>query len=53
MDKLLLTPEGKEELKVLGNLETYESMAGCTGNVVLVTPTELYCANCGDSRSIL
>ena len=28
-------------------------MAGCTANVVLITETEIYCANAGDSRSIL
>lgn len=30
-----------------------ESLAGCTANVVLITETEIYCANAGDSRSIL
>lgn len=30
-----------------------ESFAGCTANVVLITETEIYCANAGDSRSIL
>jgi serine/threonine protein phosphatase PrpC len=28
-------------------------MAGCTANVVLITENEIYCANAGDSRSIL
>lgn len=27
--------------------------AGCTANVVLVTPTHIYCANAGDARSVL
>jgi len=27
--------------------------SGCTACVVLVTPTEIYCANAGDSRAIL
>jgi len=29
-----------------------ESHAGCTANVVLITPEFIYCANSGDSRSI-
>lgn len=28
------------------------SHAGCTANVVLVTPEKIYCANAGDSRSV-
>jgi len=27
--------------------------AGCTSNVVLVTPDTVYCANAGDSRAVL
>lgn len=26
--------------------------AGCTANVVLITPEYIYCANSGDSRSV-
>ena len=26
-----------------------ESQAGCTATVVLLTPSEIYCANAGDS----
>lgn len=29
-----------------------ESHAGCTANVVLITPEYIYCANAGDSRSV-
>ncbi len=29
------------------------SMAGCTATVVLITPQEIYCANAGDSRTVL
>lgn len=29
-----------------------ESHAGCTANVVLITPDFIYCANSGDSRSV-
>lgn len=28
-------------------------MAGCTANVILLTKDMIYCANAGDSRSIL
>ena len=30
-----------------------ESMAGCTAKVALIILTEIYCANAGDSRSII
>ena len=30
-----------------------ESIAGCTANVIIITDAEIYCANAGDSRSIL
>lgn len=26
---------------------------GCTANVVLITPTKIITANCGDSRAVL
>lgn len=29
------------------------SMAGCTANVCLVSKNQLYCANSGDSRSVI
>jgi serine/threonine protein phosphatase PrpC len=29
-----------------------ESHAGCTANVVLITPDFVYCANAGDSRAV-
>jgi len=29
-----------------------ESHAGCTANVVLITPEFIYCANAGDSRAV-
>lgn len=31
----------------------YAFDAGCTANVVLITPKAIYCANAGDSRSVL
>ena len=30
-----------------------ESAAGCTACVVLITPMEIYCANAGDSRTVM
>lgn len=50
MDVKMLTPEGQKELGVMSG---EESMAGCTANVVLITQSEMYCANAGDSRSIV
>ena len=29
-----------------------ESHAGCTANVILMTPEKVYCANAGDSRAV-
>lgn len=36
------------------NAPKYEepSHAGCTANVVLITPDKIYCANAGDSRAV-
>jgi len=63
MDRLLQTDKGKVELaaymKKGGAGKGYpkqfalESQAGCTATVVLLTPTELWCANAGDSRTII
>lgn len=30
-----------------------DSFAGCTSTVVLITRNEVYCANAGDSRTVL
>ncbi len=60
MDALLLKPEGKAEIlaiqkqmKEIGNgpNEIEDSHAGCTANVILITPEFVYIANSGDSRS--
>lgn len=53
MDELLLMPENQAELKQLKNQGSDSNSAGCTANVVLITKTELICANAGDSRSYL
>ena len=33
--------------------ECYANDMGCTACVVLITPKQIYCANAGDSRSII
>jgi serine/threonine protein phosphatase PrpC len=30
-----------------------QSFAGCTANVVMITKTEIICANAGDSRAVM
>lgn len=41
-------------MKAKQNAPTYDepSHAGCTANVVLITPEYIYCANAGDSRAV-
>lgn len=41
-------------MKAKDNGPTYDqpSHAGCTANVILITPDYIYCANAGDSRSV-
>ena len=58
MDELMLTDEGKEELQRIkesseGQGDDRDSSAGCTSTVVLLTKNEVYCANAGDSRTVL
>jgi len=64
MDRLLLTEKGKQELRKYmeqdndnGGYQDYlrqvESAAGCTATVALITQTEIYCANAGDSRTVM
>lgn len=61
MDELLRTEAGKAEIVAIqkdqadkGNAPKFEepSHAGCTANVVIITPEWIYCANSGDSRSV-
>ena len=62
----MLTKEGQKELKKLKtSMMTYEDMdnggygdetqihAGAAASVVLITKTEIYCANAGDCRAVL
>ena len=60
---MLLTPAGKKELDKIGkkynvgpgavDSADYAFQAGCTANVLLITPDQIFCANSGDSRSVL
>lgn len=61
MDVLLATDDGKKEITAIqkemmekdnGPKYVEDSHAGCTANVVLITPEYVYCANAGDSRSV-
>ncbi|EGR27921.1 protein phosphatase 2c, putative [Ichthyophthirius multifiliis] len=45
MDQLITSPLGREELQ--------NTNAGCTANVCLIVNNKLYCANSGDSRSVI
>ncbi len=62
MDTMMMLPEGKKELSKLqqqGLATTPDmemdqiTMAGATANVLMITKTELYCANAGDSRCVI
>ena len=46
IDDLMQTDSGKKELGP-------EDASGCTATVALITPTEIYCCNAGDSRTVL
>jgi protein phosphatase 2C family protein 2/3 len=52
MDDMMLSPAGKKEIMQL-NGKDEESFAGCTATTCLITPTEIFCANSGDSRTVL
>ena len=56
MDEMMDTKQGKEELAQFQKdsfAENAKSFAGCTATVVLITKTEIICANAGDSRTVL
>jgi len=51
---MLTSPEGQAELLTLKNdTDGADSHAGCTANVILIHKNVIYCANAGDSRTIL
>ena len=53
MDEILMGENALELLKEFRNEPDSTTFAGCTANVVLITATEVYCANAGDSRAYL
>jgi serine/threonine protein phosphatase PrpC len=53
MDELMETPAGKRELHQFAEQDMGTSFAGCTATVILVTRTEIICANAGDSRTVM
>ena len=55
MDDLMQTPAGQRKLSELQNGDGgfEKSFAGCTATVILITRTEIICANSGDSRTVL
>lgn len=53
MDQLLMSVDGADLLKEFRLDTESTSFAGCTANVVLITKTEIYVANAGDSRAYL
>lgn len=62
---MLKSPQGQKDIKAYGSEDTGSSLfgrpdsdnislyTGCTACVVLITETEIYCANAGDSRCVL
>ena len=58
---MIETESGKQELHLIKNGLTGgdnyrgggDSYAGCTANVCIIANNKLYCANAGDSRSVL
>ena len=53
MDAILMGENAMDVLREFKNEAEGQTFAGCTANVVLVTKTEIYCANAGDSRCYL
>lgn len=59
LDELMLLPAGQRRLMELQASsessfgEAGRSFAGATATVIIVTRTEVYCANAGDSRTVL
>lgn len=60
---MIESPTGAEELRRIrrdgggdnsnSDEDTISSTTGCTGNVLIITPTKYYVANAGDSRCVL
>lgn len=46
-------PGAKLDMQEEREVRLIPFQAGCTSNVILVTPDTIYCANAGDSRAVL
>ena len=61
VDESIQSKDGEEELRTIRRKNEgsnpgdnkISNGAGCTANVVLITPKKFVVANCGDSRSVL
>lgn len=59
LDELMETPAGQRRLMELqsggegADAGGFKSFAGCTATVIIITRTEIICANSGDSRTVL
>jgi len=54
MDEMMEQEEGAAELLALAKEDGKQTCAsGCTATTVLVTPKTIFCANAGDSRTVL
>ena len=53
IDDLMQTTAGKKELAKMSLNPKEENSAGSTATTVLITPNEIYCANIGDSRTVV
>ena len=50
-----MSEEGQQEMSTFFETENqlYGEAECCRANVILITPKTIYCANLGDSRSVL
>ena len=46
------SPTASHKLSENDIVEKIADYCGCTATVILITPTEVYCANAGDSRTV-
>lgn len=53
MDKLILQMLNQHEGQSVNSSFNRFTKAGCTATVALITPNMVYCANAGDSRTVM
>lgn len=61
LDRMILSDQGKKELNEIAKESPSDMIggddlafnAGCTASTALITQTHIYCANAGDSRTVL